>query len=106
MKYLPLFLLVLCSAGYVNAADAPAPHAGFHMEASALMEKMSVDMKTMKATGNPDKDFATMMISHHQGAVDMSEAYLKFGKDEDLKKMASKMMEDQKKEIQMMKAKL
>ena len=106
MKFIPLFLLVLCSAGYVNAADAPAPHAGFHMEASALMEKMGAEMKTMKATGNADKDFAAMMISHHQGAVEMSEAYLKFGKDDELKKMASKMIEDQKKEIQMMKAKL
>ena len=106
MKYIPLVLLVLLSAGYIKAEDVHTEHTGFHKEAATQMEKMGAEMKMMKSTGNPDKDFAAMMISHHQGAVEMAESYLKYGKDEELKKMASKMIEDQKNEIQMMKAKL
>ena len=71
-----------------------------------IMEKMGAEMKAMKSTGHADKDFAAMMISHHRGAVEMAEAYLKYGRDEEMRKMASKMIEDQKKEIQTMKAKM
>ena len=106
MKFIPVVLLVLLSAGYIRAEDVPAEHTGFHKDATMVMEKMGAEMKAMKSTGHADKDFAAMMISHHQGAIDMSEAYLKYGRDEEMRKMAAKMIEDQKKEIHRMKAKL
>jgi uncharacterized protein (DUF305 family) len=34
------------------------------------MERMHRDMSIVPS-GDPDRDFAAMMISHHQGAVDM-----------------------------------
>ncbi len=62
------------------------------------MQKMNQDMgKPM--TGNADRDFATMMIAHHQGAIDMARVELEHGKDPELKKMAQKVIDDQTKEI-------
>jgi len=63
------------------------------------MDKMMTDMHQMEMTGNIDNDFAMMMKSHHQAAVDMSEVELESGKDDELKKMAQNIIDSQKKEI-------
>lgn len=104
-----LLVLVLLSFGYAKAADVDhsKAHQGqeFHHEGAAVMQKMNDEMKAMKSTESADKDFAAMMAKHHEGAIEMSQAYLKYGKDEDLRKMATKMIEDQKREVEMLKAK-
>lgn len=46
----------------------------------------------MKMTGDPDHDFAQMMIMHHQGAIRMAEEELANGSDSQLKEMAKKIM--------------
>ncbi|MGF7163292.1 uncharacterized protein (DUF305 family) [Rhodoligotrophos appendicifer] len=43
-----------------------------------------------------------MMKPHHQAAVDMVEAYLKYGSDPQLKKMAKDIINSQNKEITLM----
>ena len=52
----------------------------------------------MKISGDADMDFAMMMIAHPQGAIDMSEVELKYGKDPVLRKMAEDIIAAQKKE--------
>jgi uncharacterized protein (DUF305 family) len=79
------------------AADkmADSPSAKAYHEA---MTKMNQDM--MKGmTGDPDKDFAMMMIPHHQGAIDMAKVVIQYGKDAELKKMAQDMIPEQEKGI-------
>lgn len=65
----------------------------------AAMNKLFEEMSAMQMTGDPDMDFAMMMIPHHQSAIAMAEELLKSGKDENLKKMAEKMKADQEKEV-------
>ena len=65
----------------------------------AADKKMMDAMMSMKPSGDADKDFAMMMIPHHQGAIDMAEVELKYGKDAELKKMAQKIIDAQRKEI-------
>lgn len=73
----------------------------FHDELMDLANKNHTEMHDMNATGNVDSDFAKMMAIHHQGAIDMAQAYLKRGgTDPELKNMANKMITEQKKEIQ------
>src|ERR1700752_5153187 len=52
------------------------------------MSVMHKDMHSAEYTGEPDHDFVTMMIPHHQGAIDMAKALLLYGKDEQLKRLA------------------
>ena len=53
-------------------------------------------------TGDPDRDFAAMMIPHHEGAVEMAEAELRFGKDERLRRLAQGIIVEQRQEIAVM----
>lgn len=69
----------------------------FHKEVMMQMNSMKMNMDH---SGSFDKQFAQMMIPHHQGAIDMSQAYLKSGAHEEkLKIMANKIIADQQKEI-------
>ena len=70
-----------------------------HNELGEIMTKMETKMKGMVKTGNADRDFAMMMIPHHESAVEMGSNELSHGKNLALKKMAQKIIEDQSKEI-------
>jgi len=87
------------SGGHSTAASASAAPSGGGMDMKAMMKDNNDKMAGMTMTGKPDVDFAMMMKMHHQGAIQMSEAQLKDGKDPEMKKMARKIIADQKKEI-------
>jgi len=53
-------------------------------------------------SGDVDRDFARMMIPHHQGAIDMALAELRYGKDKRLKRLAQEIIVDQQQEITVM----
>ena len=57
----------------------------------------------IKFTGDADKDFLAAMIPHHQGAVDMAEVVLQYGKNPKVKQLAQEIITMQKKEIAEMK---
>ena len=74
---------------------ASSPAAKAFAEANAKMHK---DM-SIAFSGNADVDFARGMVPHHQGAIDMAEIVLKFGKDTEAMKLATAIIAAQKTEI-------
>jgi len=73
----------------------------FLSENDASMRKMMADM-TIKPTGDVDRDFVAMMVPHHQGAVDMAKAELKYGHNAQLRQLAQEIVAAQQKEITVM----
>ncbi|GAA5503814.1 hypothetical protein Dxin01_03577 [Deinococcus xinjiangensis] len=65
------------------------------------MSGMSQMMGGMNA-GNIDRNFLTMMIPHHQSAIDMSQLVLKTTKDPQVKTWATNIIRDQQREITQM----
>ena len=63
------------------------------------MMGMMKNMESMKSTGDTDRDFATMMKMHHQGAIDMAKIELRSGNDAKMKAMAKRIIDAQQKEI-------
>ncbi len=97
----PLFLvlgLALADARPVNADD-------FAASMDAAMTRMDHDMM-VPPTGDPDRDFAAMMIPHHQGAIDMAEVELRFGHDPILRRLAQGIIVEQHQEIMVMRQSL
>ena len=64
----------------------------------SVMTKMHQAMM-MDYAGDPDVHFIKSMIPHHQGAIDMAEVELKYGKDPEARALAERIIEAQKAEI-------
>ncbi len=53
-------------------------------------------------TGDPDRDFAVMMIAHHQGAIDMARLFMANARDERLRRLAYEIIVTQGQEVAVM----
>ena len=85
-----------------QAAAATSDESSFLRENEAAMTKMMNDMAA-KPTGDIDRDFVAMMAPHHQGAIDMAVIELRYGKNEQLRRIAQEIIVDQLQEINAMK---
>ena len=94
------------------SAEAQAPHQHDSLKAPAFAQMMTEAMNRMdkgmsiQHTGDPDRDFAAMMIPHHQGAIDMAKAELQFGRDPVLMRLAQGIIVEQQQEIEVMRREL
>jgi uncharacterized protein (DUF305 family) len=86
---------------YVADRQDQSSEQAFLSENDAAMKKMTADMMA-KPTGDIDRDFVAMMVPHHQGAVDMAQAELKYGHNEELRRLAQGIVATQQKEIAFM----
>ena len=92
--------LLLLAAALIGGATvlAAAPEAPFLAENDAAMTKMMAAMKIMPS-GDVDADFVAMMVPHHQGAIDMAQAQLRYGHNEQLRRIAQEIIVTQQEEI-------
>jgi len=90
----------LCAglAAAAAASIAAGTEGPFLKENDVAMEKMMIGM-SIKPTGDVDQDFVAMMIPHHQGAIDMALAELRFGSNEHLRRIAQEIIVSQQQEI-------
>lgn len=68
------------------------------------MNVMDYGMKQAPMNGNAEHDFVTMMLPHHQGAVDMAKAVLLYSQDPEIRNLALGIIAEQQNEIQVMQA--
>jgi hypothetical protein len=87
--------LVAIAAG--QAGDS-TEEAHFLSQNDEAMTKMMNHM-SIKPTGNADEDFVAMMVPHHQGAIDMAQAELRYGHNEQLRRLAQEIVVEQQQEI-------
>ena len=122
MPFHLLGILTLCALGAGSPGAHGQPPAASHSADAAVaneaatsefgpammqsMARMDAAMQAAPMTGDPDHDFAAMMIPHHQGAVDMAEAFLLHGKDPTLRRLAEEIIVTQRQEIDVMRLRL
>src|SRR6202048_4407427 len=87
--------LTLCSTATRAAFPEETPYL---TENDAAMNKMMSDM-VIKPTGDVDRDFVAMMTPHHQGAIEMAQAVLRNGRNEQIRRLAQEVIVTQQQEI-------
>lgn len=80
------------------AAFSCTAQEAFLAENHAAMDRMMAGMD-VRPSGDIDRDFAAMMIPHHQGAIDMAVAELRHGRNEQLRRVAQEIIVEQQQEI-------
>lgn len=120
-SYQIILILFLSFSSYkvsaqTNIADPHAGHGSHQGHTSSGSSKVTAATKKyqqindnmhksmdIKFTGDADKDFLAAMIPHHQGAIDMAEVVIQYGKNPKIRQLAQEIITMQKKEIADMK---
>jgi hypothetical protein len=91
------------TVGYASTASVDQRSGeGPFLAANAASMMLMMQGMSIAPTGNEDRDFVAMMIPHHQGAIDMAMAELRYGHNEQLKRLAQEIIITQKQEIELM----
>jgi uncharacterized protein (DUF305 family) len=104
MKTMAQSIITKQTSEIKELGDAIAKHKSSGMKhAEGFLQKSMTHMKgkmgSMLMSNSTDKDFATMMIFHHEEAITMAKAEVQNAMNPALKKMAQKIITDQTKEI-------
>jgi len=102
MKRIAFFLAAAIAFG--SAAFAAGQRVGSPDEAAFLAENdqamtRMMDGMSVKPAGDVDRDFVQTMIPHHQGAIEMAQAELRHGRNEQLRRIAQEIVVEQQQEI-------
>ena len=98
----------LAAVGALAAASAIAdsshlaqaqPAKGAPAAYERVREVMDDRFKDMKLAGDPDKDFAALLIAHHEDLIFLARTQLEHGGDEQLRRLAQKILDEQQKQI-------
>lgn len=89
------YIAAICASHFRNASTEEGP---FLADNVSAMSKMMVDMG-ITPSGDVDRDFVAMMVPHHQGAIEMAQAELRYGNNPILQRMAQEIIVTQQQEI-------
>lgn len=83
------------------AADSTSHSSQFVADIHSAMQTMMTAMDATP-TGDVDTDFAAMMIPHHEAAIEMAQAELRSGNNEQLRRLAQEITVTQQQEVEVM----
>ena len=91
-------VLAIAAVGPDRPAQAQ-PAKGAPAAYERVREVMDDRFKDMKLAGDPDKDFAALLIAHHEDLIFLARTQLEHGADEHLRRMAQRIIDEQQKQI-------
>src|SRR6202048_2357287 len=89
------YISAICAKSFGSAPAAEAPYLADNVSA---MTKMMIDMG-IRPSGDVDTDFVAMMVPHHQGAIEMAQAELRYGRNEQLRRLSQEIIVTQQQEV-------
>jgi Cu/Ag efflux protein CusF len=98
MKLFSVGIAAAVSAFVMFPAQAQ-PAKGAPAAFERVREVTTTRFKDVKLAGDPDKDFATMLIAHHEDLIFLAKTQLEYGGDRELRQLAQKLLDSQQREI-------
>jgi hypothetical protein len=89
------YIAAICAAPLRSSSPEETAYLSENVSA---MTRMMIDMG-IQPTGDVDRDFVAMMTPHHQGAIAMAQSELRYGHNEQLRRMAQEIIITQQQEI-------
>jgi Cu/Ag efflux protein CusF len=102
MKHLSPLIAVAVAASAAIAGMQMAwaqPAKGAAASFDRVREVTANRFKDTKLTGDPDQDFALMLLAHHENMIFLARTQLEFGGDRELRQAAQKILDTQEKQI-------
>src|ERR1700757_5387831 len=101
------YIAAICAKTFhaASAHPASAVEASFLADNVSAMTKMMIDIG-IRPSGDVDTDFVATMVPHHQGAIEMAQAELRYGRNRSLRRMAQEIIVTQLQEIAAMRLSL
>jgi len=90
------------SSQAMHTMASQQPASPFARQLGEHMDVMHREMLNALMSGEADHDFMTMMIPHHQGAIDMAKLILLHGQDARVRRLAQGIIVEQQSEIDAM----
>jgi Cu/Ag efflux protein CusF len=90
-----LVIAVTAASHFASAQPARGAAAAFER----VREVMNTRFKDMKLAGDPDKDFAALLVAHHEDLVFLAKMQLEHGGDGELRRIAQKIVDEKQAEI-------
>jgi Cu/Ag efflux protein CusF len=87
------------SAVTVQHVAQAQPAKGAPAAFERVREVMNNRFRDMKLTGDPDRDFAAILIAHHEDLIFLSKTQLEHGGDRQMRQLAQKVLDEQQKQI-------
>ena len=91
------------NARHVGAAAIDSGEQHFIIESELAISTMTLGL-TADPTGDVDRDFVALMMTHHQGGIDMARAELKYGHNEELRRLAQSIIAEREQEMSAMRS--
>lgn len=96
-----LSAVALALSTHASAAPpppAPGDETAWFADNDQAMTQM-MNAMSIAPLGDVDQDFVASMVPHHQGAIDMAQAELRYGHNEKLRRIAQEIIVEQQQEI-------
>lgn len=97
----PVFLALATCRRYSDASTRTPTQPGWTALTEA-MGSMQIAVSPVRPSGDNDVDFTTLMLPHHQAAIDMAKAELLYGADPQMRRLAQEVITDQQSEMDLM----
>ena len=91
------------NARHVGVAAIDSGEQHFIIESELAISTMTLGL-TADPTGDVDRDFVALMMAHHQGGIDMARAELKYGHNEELRRLAQSIIAEREQEMSAMRS--
>lgn len=97
------FVIVGAAALGADGGLQAQPARGAAAAFQEVLKKFNDSFRQMQLAGDPDKDYAAMLLAHHEDLVFLAKTHLEYGGDRRLRDLSQRILDDTQQQISLLK---